>query len=225
MCSVNKARHTASLLRAEFERRGEAHLGTSQPSLLSRPVPFPPAFANLFHTPLLPLLLLHALTCVPTVLNIVSSDLAEKVLQVGACHSDKLDKWSRVGLTKCTLDWSPWPLSASSPDTCAGGDDAEVPCVLECIAHLRCVVTRMDDSWCEGHWLLGARIDAAAVKQAYWSGTQLVATHTTLSPPLSFLGSQRFAAITPFALEPTSPPDGSTMTAPLRAEERDVPNA
>ena len=65
--------------------------------------------------------------------------------------------------------------------------------VRECIAHLQCEVTSMEER--EGHAITFARVLRAHVRASHWSGKTLAPQSPEAPPILTFLGSQKFGYV------------------------------
>jgi flavin reductase (DIM6/NTAB) family NADH-FMN oxidoreductase RutF len=75
--------------------------------------------------------------------------------------------------------------------------DAQPFAIRGTVAHLNCsIYKRLDDVIDDNHFLILARVTAAYVKPAYWDSTKSVFRADSQNPPhLTFLGSQEFGHV------------------------------
>ena len=81
----------------------------------------------------------------------------------------------------------------SAADASSSETSAPFVAVRECIAHLQCEVTSMEER--EGHAITFARVLRAHVRASHWSGKTLAPQSPEAPPILTFLGSQKFGYV------------------------------
>lgn len=117
------------------------------------------------------------------ILNVPTVGMEELVLQVGSCSGQLVDKWATVALTPC--------LVGCKGDVDMDGDWA----IKQCVAHIVCVVNKIDSDSNGGHNLLHCTMLEAFVSSNYWNGKIFCPLTDTTPPLLSFLGSQQFVSM------------------------------
>ena len=125
------------------------------------------------------------------VLNVPTANLAETLLDIGACSGESVDKVERFSEALggyCLPGWKPmsWP------------EDGPLFAVAGCVAHL--VIQVQADltaaSQQDAHHVLACKTQAAYVRQSHWDGKMFCPKDPAL-PYLSFFGSQTFGIVLP----------------------------
>ncbi len=122
-------------------------------------------------------------------LAVATTELEDALLRVGACSGRDRDK---LGGDAPLVSIATVPLTQKKAKGCP---HTEIQVVAGSVALLHCHVTQISANVDEQHWVIFAKVEACYADQRYWNGTVLSPTNKHLPKLISFLGSQRFAAI------------------------------
>ena len=132
------------------------------------------------------------------VLNVPCVNLAQTILEIGACSGEsvnKVDKFSSALGGFCLPGWKPldWPPLPNSLDF-----DVPVFAVFGCVAHVVVQVQAdlSEASGQDGHHVLACKTLAAYVRTSHWDG-KIFCPHRDAQPYLTFFGSQTFGVVVP----------------------------
>jgi flavin reductase (DIM6/NTAB) family NADH-FMN oxidoreductase RutF len=129
-------------------------------------------------------------------LAVATTELEDALLRVGACSGKDTDK---LGGDAPLVRITTVPLTAQSTQKHTkkhkGCRHTEIHVVAGSVALLHCHVTQLSANVDEQHWVIFAQVQACYADQRYWNGTVLAPINKHLPKLISFLGSQRFAAI------------------------------
>jgi flavin reductase (DIM6/NTAB) family NADH-FMN oxidoreductase RutF len=125
------------------------------------------------------------------VLNIPSRDMEQQVLNIGSCSGRDIDKFQQLRLNVCCPGW------LSSLTMVRDNNERTVVkyaiALSDCIAHTVCKVIQKQDQG--QHWLLVCKQQLSWCRRDYFDGKRFRPNDPSLSPYLTFLGSQTFGYV------------------------------
>ncbi|OQS06535.1 hypothetical protein THRCLA_01425 [Thraustotheca clavata] len=137
------------------------------------------------------------------VINIPTKNHEEKILAIGGCSGESVDKFEALNLATCPPGWTALrPLKRKNCMSKKDLREAEIHeavsnCIAldDCIAHIVCKVDTVAEV--DGHYLLTCTQVAAWTLSNYWNGKHFAPRSPSDAPYLTFLGTKVFASITP----------------------------
>ena len=132
------------------------------------------------------------------VLNIPTRDTEGTILAIGSSSGRATDKFRDLGLRMCCPGWSNGTSRGKGKRKKKGNEHHDVTkhaiALRDCIAHTVCRVREKQDMG--QHWLFVCKQELAWSKKNYFAdGKRFMRNSESLSPYLTFLGTQTFGSV------------------------------
>lgn len=136
------------------------------------------------------------------VLNIPTRDMEDTILAIGSSSGREMDKFRELGLRTCPPGWSfeihgRHKSRRNKRKKGGGGHQHQIRHAMalrDCIAHTVCLIQQKQDMG--QHWLLVCKQQLAWSRKAYFAdGKRFIRSSESLSPYLTFLGTQTFGSV------------------------------
>jgi flavin reductase (DIM6/NTAB) family NADH-FMN oxidoreductase RutF len=128
------------------------------------------------------------------VLNVPTRDLEDTILAIGSSSGRETDKFRELGLRTCCPGWFPENSNNKASNNNDHHATKHAIALRDCIAHTVCLVQEKQDMG--QHWLMVCKQQLAWSKKAYFAdGKRFIRCSESLSPYLTFLGTQTFGSV------------------------------